>query len=166
MTKPLDQMARSANFSRCRRYRYALWRRWRDGDDYLLLVGLNPSTADHRKDDPTIRRCIGFARDWGYSGLCVANLFAYRATYPRDLFAADDPIGPRNDWWLRRLAADAALVVAGWGNHGTQGDRAARVRAWLPALHCLRLNGSGEPAHPLYLPKTLTPFPMPASEPA
>ena len=57
-------------------------------------------------------------------------------------------------------------MVAGWGNHGTQGDRAARVRAWLPALHCLRLNGSGEPAHPLYLPKTLTPFPMPASEPA
>ena len=79
----------------------------------------------------------------------------------RDLLAAEDPIGPRNDWWLRRLAADAALVVGGWGNHGTHGDRAARVRASLPALHCLRLNGSGEPAHPLYLPKTLTPFPMP-----
>lgn len=154
---------RSANFSRCRRYRYALWRRWAPGDDFVLLVGLNPSTADHRRDDPTIRRCIGFARDWGYSGLCVANLFAFRATYPRDLFAADDPVGPRNDAWLRRLGRDAALVVAGWGNHGRNGDRALRVRRQLPALHCLRLNGSGEPAHPLYLPKTLTPFPMPAS---
>ena len=99
MTTWKADMERSANFSRCRRYRYALWRRWAPGDDYGLLVGLNPSTADHRRDDPTIRRCIGFARDWGYSGLCVANLFAFRATYPRDLFAADDPVGPRNDAW-------------------------------------------------------------------
>lgn len=155
-------MQRSANFSRCRRYRYALWRRWAPGDDYVLLVGLNPSTADHRRDDPTIRRCIGFARDWGYSGLCVANLFALRATYPEDLLADPEPVGPRNDQWLRRLARDASLVVGGWGNHGRHQDRAARVRAWLPGLHCLRLNQSGEPAHPLYLPRELRPFPMPA----
>ena len=78
-------MERRANFSRCRQYRYALWRQWGASADFVLIVGLNPSTADHRRDDPTIRRCIGFARDWGYSGLCVANLFAYRATYPAQL---------------------------------------------------------------------------------
>lgn len=154
-------MHRSANFSRCRRYRYALWRRWAPGDGFVLLVGLNPSTADHLRDDPTIRRCIGFARDWGYSGLCVANLFALRATYPEDLLAAEDPVGPRNDQWLRRLARNAGLVVGGWGNHGRYRDRADQVLPWLPEPHCLRLNQSGEPAHPLYLPRHLTPFPMP-----
>ena len=107
MTTWKADMERSANFSRCRRYRYALWRRWAPGDDYVLLVGLNPSTADHRRDDPTIRRCIGFARDWGYSGLCVANLFAFRATYPRDLFAADDPVAPL------RTGRMAASVIPG-----------------------------------------------------
>ena len=160
-------MKRDARFSRCRQYRYALWRWW--GDDaaatppeasrYALIIGLNPSTADHLQDDPTIRRCIGFARDWGYDGLCVANLFAWRATYPEDLKAAADPVGPRNNYWLRRLAANAEVVVAGWGNHGLHLDRAARVRGMLPDCHILRLNTSGEPAHPLYLPKTLRPQP-------
>lgn len=159
---PITDLRRAANFSRCRQYRYALWRWWGEGDDYALIIGLNPSTADHRQDDPTIRRCIGFARDWGYSGLCVANLFAWRATYPEDLKAAADPIGPRNDQWLRRLAADAAVIVGGWGNHGHHLDRARQVRALLPPWHALRLNSSGEPAHPLYLPKHLTPFPVTA----
>ncbi len=95
MTKTTDTLQRRANFSRCRQYRYALWRQWGDGDDFMLLIGLNPSTGDHRQDNPTIRRCMGFAHDWGYSGLCVANLFAYRATYPKDLFAATDPVGPK-----------------------------------------------------------------------
>ena len=152
---------RSANFSRCRQYRYALWRWWGDGDDYALIVGLNPSTADHRQDDPTIRRCIGFARDWGYSGLCVANLFAYRATFPGDLMAAEDPIGPRNDYWLRQVSMKAAIVVCGWGNHGLWQGRADTVKRMLPGMHMLRMNGSGEPAHPLYLPKGLIPVAMP-----
>ena len=148
MTKTTPTLQRGANFSRCRQYRYALWRHWGPGDDFLLLIGLNPSTADHRQDDPTIRRCMGFARDWGYSGLCVAN--------PDDLFAAGDPVGPKNDLWLRKLAHQADLVVAAWGNHGRFMDRASAVSAQLPAMHCIRLNGSGEPAHPLYLPKHLT----------
>ncbi len=143
MTKTIDNLQRRANFSRCRQYRYALWRQWGEGDDFMLLIGLNPSTADHRQDAPTIRRCIGFARDWGYSGLCVANLFAYRATYPQDLFATADPVGPKNDQWLRRLARQADLVVAAWGNHGRFNDRALQVAPQLPAMHCIRLNGSG-----------------------
>lgn len=153
-------MQRSARFSRCRRYRYVLWRHWDDERPSVMFLALNPSTADHRRDDPTIRRCIGYARDWGYGSLCVANLFAWRATRPSDLMAADDPVGPRNDLWLRRLAGEVELVVAGWGNHGTFLDRAERVRTLFPELHYLRLNRSGEPAHPLYLPKSLKPLPF------
>ena len=153
---------KSAHFSRCGRYRYALWRRWGDGDDYALMVGLNPSTDDPDVDNPTVRRCIRFAHDWGYSGVCVVNLFAWRTVSPAALLAAEAPVGPRNDHWLRKTAADAAVVVAGWGNHGAHRARAAQVRQLLPHLQILRLNASGEPAHPLYLPARLTPRPWPS----
>lgn len=152
-------MQRSARFSRCRRYRYALWREWDDALPAVMFLALNPSTADHRRDDPTIRRCIGFARDWGFGRLCVANLFAFRATRPEDLKAAADPVGPRNDLWLHRLCGEVELVVAGWGNHGAFMDRATQVRTRMHGLHYLRLNRSGEPAHPLYLPRSLRPLP-------
>jgi hypothetical protein len=125
-----------------------------------MLVGLNPSTADAKRDDPTIRRCIGFARDWGFGGVWVLNLFAFRATEPADLKAADDPVGARNDQWLRRVARRCGRIVACWGNHGAFLGRSARVRAMLgDRLEVIRLNASGEPAHPLYLPKTLKPSP-------
>ena len=111
-------MKTDAKLSECRQYRYALWRTWDDSKPYAMFVGLNPSTADETDDDPTIRRCIVFAKDWGYGGLCMANLFAYRATDPSNMFSAQDPIGPQNDVWLERLAKDAGIVVAAWGNHG------------------------------------------------
>lgn len=124
-----------------------------------MIIGLNPSTADARQDDPTIRRCIGFARDWGYGGLVVTNLFAFRATYPADLKAAADPVGPRNDAWIRRMAGQVEIIVAAWGNDGLWLDRSERVQQMLAGrLHCLRLNAGGEPAHPLYLPAGLNPF--------
>ena len=153
---------KSAHFSRCGRYRYALWRRWGGGDDYALIIGLNPSTDDPDVDNPTVRRCIRFAHDWGYSGVCVANLFAWRTVSPTALLAAEAPVGPRNDYWLRKAAAGAAIVVGGWGNYGAHRARAAQVRRLLPQMQALRLNASGEPAHPLYLPARLTPCPWPA----
>ena len=152
-----SMMRRAANFSRCRQYRYALWRQWGDAPACALIIGLNPSTADHRQDDPTIRRCIGFARDWGYQRLCVANLFAFRATYPDDLKAAADPVGPANDRWLRKLMAEADCVVAAWGNDGAWLDRSAAVRRLCDHWQVLRINRSGQPAHPLYLPARLRP---------
>lgn len=88
-----EAVQRDAHLSPCRRYRYALWRRWGDGP-HAMFIGLNPSTADETADDPTIRRCIAFARAWGYGALCMANLFAYRATQPADMLAQDDPVGP------------------------------------------------------------------------
>lgn len=124
---------------------------------YALFIGLNPSTADETTDDPTIRRCMGFARAWGYQALCMANLFAYRATKPSDMMGADDPIGPENDHTLATLSKDAGVVIAAWGNHGSFLGRDQAVTRLISQFHCLRLTDSGNPAHPLYLPAGLSP---------
>lgn len=151
----------SALFSPCGRYRYELRRIWERNRPPAMFVGLNPSTADAERDDPTVRRCIQFARDWGWGGVVVVNLFAYRATFPADLFRAAAPIGPENDRCLAHRQGGAGVVVAAWGNHGIYRDRAAEVLSKLHRPHYLRLNGSGQPAHPLYLPSDLTPIPFP-----
>lgn len=153
-------MNRQTIFSTCRIYRYTLWREWVGGDGYAMFVGLNPSTADETQDDPTIRRCIAFAKAWGFAGLCMTNLFAFRATDPKDMKAAADPVGPENDAHLLDIAAEARVIVAAWGANGVHKARDIAVRARLPSLHCLRLTKDGHPGHPLYLPKTLVPVPM------
>jgi len=145
-------------------FRYALWRQWDIVKPQVLMIGLNPSTADATRNDPTIRRCIGFARDWGFGGVWVLNLFAYRATYPAELKIASDPVGPRNDEWLRRVARNTARAVAVWGNDGAFMDRSMQLRNMLgDRLEVIRLNAGGEPAHPLYLPKDLKPVQWPPS---
>ena len=123
-----------------------------------MFIGLNPSTADETNDDPTVRRCIGYARGWGYAGLCVTNLFAFRATSPHDMKAVDDPIGPQNDKSLIEMAECAGVIVAGWGVHGAYLGRGEDVRNMIPRLHYLKLTKNGFPAHPLYLPKRLKPI--------
>jgi len=151
---------RDTIFSPCRTYRYTLWREWIGGEGYAMFVGLNPSTADETQDDPTIRRCISFAKAWGYAGMCMTNLFAYRATDPEDMKAVDDPVGPENDANLMDVARGAGVIVAAWGVHGTHKGRNSAVLAILPALHCMALTKDGHPGHPLYLRKTLTPVPF------
>lgn len=143
-------------FSPCRTYRYSLWRHW-GGEGYAMFIGLNPSTADEIQDDPTVRRCIGFAKDWGFGGLCMTNLFAFRATDPQDMKKAIDPIGPENDRALLDLAEHAGVIVAAWGTHGTFRGRDRTVIKLIPRLSYLRLTKDQHPAHPLYLPKTLSP---------
>lgn len=150
-------MKTDAVLSECKTYRYALWRTWDESKPYALFIGLNPSTADETEDDPTIRRCVGFAKAWGFGGLCVVNLFAYRATEPKDMMKAEDPIGPENDRWIKRLSADAGVIVAAWGNSGSFLGRSWTVTRMIPNLTCLKLNKSGEPVHPLYQPATATP---------
>lgn len=140
-------------------YRYALWRRWGKGKGYAMFIGLNPSTADDKVDDPTIRRCMSFAESWGYDGLCMANLFAYRTKSPSEMKQADDPVGPETDKWLKKLAKKAGVVVAAWGVHGQFLQRDQEVQAMIQPLHYLRLTKRGYPGHPLYLPKTLVPQP-------
>ncbi|UZD60677.1 DUF1643 domain-containing protein [Shewanella algae] len=153
--KPSD-----AVISPCQLYRYALTRVWDPEKPYVTFIGLNPSTADATINDPTIRRCIGFAERWGYGGLVMVNLFAYRATDPSVMMAATDPVGVNNDEWLKSLADAAGTVVAAWGNHGAFMQRSSKVRELIPNLHYLKLNSSGEPAHPLYLKATLEPEPL------
>ena len=147
-----------AVFSPDRTYRYGLWRRWSDAPQ-LLWILLNPSTADEHKLDPTLTRCLNFSRAWGYGGFAVGNLFAWRATQPAALYQVPDPVSPANDTALIDAVNDAALVVLGWGNHGHYRHRAAQVLALLvnrnTPLYCLRLTAQGQPAHPLYLKRSL-----------
>ena len=153
-------MKTAAEFSKCRKYRFALWRTWDEKKPYALIIGLNPSTADEIKNDPTITRCINFAKSWGYGGVCVANLFAYRATIPKDMMRVKKPIGTENDAWLSQLEKNAGIVVAAWGNDGSHLGRAEEIKKMFPNLHCIKMNKSGEPAHPLYLKADLKPVLM------
>jgi len=118
---------------------------------------LNPSTADDLTDDPTIRRCIGFARSWGFGALAVGNLFAYRTTSTGELCASPDPVGCENDCWLTRLHEKSSLTIAAWGNHGRLLGRSSAVTSILTGLHILGLTVLGEPRHPLYVRSVVLP---------
>ncbi len=158
-------MRRQTILSQCRTYRYALWRDWEmTNPTYVLFVGLNPSTADEVEDDPTIRRCVDYAKRWGYGALCMANLFAYRATKPEVMKAHAQPIGADNDRWLLELAKDAGVVVAAWGVDGAHLARDRDVERLLgEKLSCLKLTKHGYPGHPLYLKKLSKPFSLKAA---
>ena len=156
--QPLPPMRTDACFSRCGTYRYALWRRWAAGPQ-VLFVMLNPSTADKQRDDPTIRRCIGFAARWGYGAVAVGNLFAFRTPSPDVLRQAAHPVGRANDRWLERLAAESSRLIAAWGNDGALLGRDAQVRELLGPLYALALTRRGQPRHPLYLPGRAEPVP-------
>ncbi len=142
-----------AIFSNCRMYRYVLWRWWNRRKAYVMFIGLNPSTADETNDDPTVRRCMNFASDWGYGGLCMTNLFAFRATEPRNMLEHPEPVGDKNDAWLLRLSREAGIIIAAWGTKGAHRHRDEAVCAMLENLNCLGLTKAGYPRHPLYLSK-------------
>lgn len=161
-------------FSHCRRYRYALWREFysvraieppllpvegNEAHNYLMVIGLNPSTADETQDDPTIRRCIGFAKRWGFGALCMTNLFALRATDPEIMKADPDPTGDTNDDHLWTLAKGAGMILAAWGKNGNHRDRAEAVLMMLEsfAIHALAINKDGTPKHPLYVAAATVP---------
>ena len=144
-------MLRSAAFSPCRRFRYSLSRVWNPKLPIITFVGLNPSTADEQKDDPTVRRCIGFARRWNFGGLILVNLFAYRSTKPSGLLEAPDPVGPANDKHILVSAGAARLLVLAWGTRGGFLDRDQHVLSFLRDAHCLGTTKDGHPRHPLYL---------------
>ena len=153
-----------ATFSDCRRWRYLLWRRWDASKPVANFLMLNPSTADEVKLDPTCSRARDYAERWGFGGIYITNIFAWRATDPEAMKAAADPVGRGNDAAIVRAARQSALVVCAWGNHGAFLERSSRVRALLKKqkiqLHALRLNAGGEPAHPLYLPSRLRAVPL------
>lgn len=128
-------------------YHYRLTRVWDAELPALTFVLLNPSTADALQLDPTMRGCVSFAKRDGFGGIAIANLYAFRATRPRDMLAAADPVGPANDAVLAGLSGK---VVAGWGNHARP-SRVAAALELLPPLHALGVNKGGQPRHPLYI---------------
>ncbi len=158
-------LERSAVFDPTGRYRYCLGRRWHHKGPTLTFVMLNPSRADHRQEDPTLRRCIGLAQGWGYGALTVVNLFGYCSRQPRDLQRVSDPIGPENDRYLLAACTDVPTIVLAWGNSGSlQGrDRAALalLATHRDRCHCLGRNQTGQPRHPLYVRRgaRLSPYP-------
>lgn len=145
-----------ADYSDCEKYRYSLGRIWDTKGCQVLFVMLNPSTATEVQNDPTVERCERRARTLGYGGFCVTNIFAWRATDPRDMRAAIDPVGPENDAVLTDRANQADHIIAAWGTHGAHKGRGATVVEMLsdlgkPLFH-LGLSKAGHPKHPLYLP--------------
>ena len=144
-------MLRSAGISRCKAYRYWLRRRWGEGPE-VIFIGLNPSTADSKSDDPTLRRIMGFSHKWGFSGVTVINLFAWRSQDPRELRKVEDPVGPRNNYWLKKFSKGTEPVVAAWGNGGGFRARNQFVLATVAELYCLGQTQRGHPRHPLYAP--------------
>lgn len=153
------ELTSGAEFSPCRQWRYTLWRFWEPEPARLMaFVGLNPSTADETANDPTVTRCIGYARRWGFDGMFMLNAFAFRATQPRDMKAAADPNGPGNDEALQRISDQCELIVAAWGTHGAYLNRGQQVcRLLNRPLHCLKQTKDGFPGHPLYLRRDAEP---------
>lgn len=170
-------MKRETTFSPCRKYRYTLWREWgidlltdctgdaKGTNSYVMFIGLNPSTADETNDDPTIRKCVGYAQRWGYGALCMTNLFALRATDPRVMKMAHEPIGEDNPLTILRVALNADMIICAWGRDGAYLNRGDRVITNLrdngiKKMHHLGLNSDGTPKHPLYLKSRLEPIPL------
>ncbi|AFO71682.1 hypothetical protein phiCbK_167 [Caulobacter phage phiCbK] len=154
-----DGVIKAALLSRCETFRYLLMRVWDPGKPLLIFLMLNPSTATARLDDPTIRRCMGFARRDDYGGIIVANLFAFRSPSPAAMKAAEDPIGPMNARVLQHVFEYAmtagADVIAAWGVHGEFKDQdyGAVQQAEITGVEvkCLGKSKDGHPRHPLYL---------------
>lgn len=168
---PGVEVRRSARISEGGRYRYTLVRRWDFGAvsrPPAQFIMLNPSTADAELDDPTIRRCVGFARALDAGGIVVVNLYAYRATKPADLWRADDPVGPDADLYLalvaRRAVLEDAPLIAAWGANAKP-DRVAEALRVIERsgatdrLTALGVTAAGAPRHPLYMPATARPVP-------
>lgn len=192
-----NYISKGAEISACGKYRYRLWREWRgthdpnnwrwlrdakggiakDGNNLDLgepkacvFVMLNPSTADGSTDDPTIRRCVGFAKRWNFERLEVVNLFAFRATDPQTVLRmshgpkSDDPVGVENSEHFERVMPRAGVVVCAWGNHGRHLDQDETALGWMlgyrAPIVALKISKDGNPCHPLYLPSNSARLPF------
>lgn len=158
----------TASFDSTEVYRYRLVRAWDSSLPRLAFCMLNPSTADERILDPTVRRCWGYAKSWGAGSLEVVNAYALRSTDPRALKATADPVGrPGNDEAILSAAKAADLMIVAWGAHATHLGREAEVLALLRGegipVACLRMTKAGHPGHPLYMPADLQPQWLPSA---
>jgi hypothetical protein len=150
-------MKKGAIISEDGQYRYALWRIWDKSLPLMLIIGVNPSTADAARDDPTIRKCIEMCRGWGYGGFLMGNLYAYRSPKPHVLARVTDPVGRDNDLYLMRMAKRAETILLAWGNNAALvKDRRADIVlerlavAYREKLRMIATTGAGHPTHPLW----------------
>ena len=151
-------------------YRYLLWRTWDVSRPRALWILLNPSMADGRIDDRTLRRCKAFTASWRFGGLEIVNLFALRTPYPRDLYQAANPVGEENDQYIIAAVRRATSIILAWGAHGSYRERDRAVLALIKthtalAPCCLGVTRSGSPRHPLYIARNKQPFPFVSSAP-
>jgi len=146
-----------ADFSEDRKCRFKLWRIWDDALPKVMFIGLNPSTANETESDPTITRCINFAKSWGYGGMYMTNLFAYVSTDPKQLVTSGEDLH-NNNHALIEVAIDCDLIIFCWGCFKQAKQRAKDIIDLFPRGHCIRITKSGNPEHPLYLPGNLKPI--------
>jgi len=155
------RMQKSAILDATKKYRYVLGRQWgEDPKNMVNFVLLNPSIADDKVDDPTVKACVEFARRWGFDALVMTNLFAYRATDPRDMRSCEVPQGPNNDAYIEHVAKSAKRVIAAWGTHGTHCGRdqeVLKILRGVSKVYCLDVTKSGQPKHPLYIKRSTEP---------
>jgi hypothetical protein len=152
-------MKKDAIIDKSGKYRYMLTRQWGAGNNFINFILLNPSTADHQIDDPTVKSCIALTVNNGFDGFYITNLFAFRATQPSDLKKASDPFGPENEKYLKRYNKLCSITIVAWGNHGSflgGSERVLDIFKRKP-LHCLAKNKSGAPKHPLYVRRDTKP---------
>ena len=153
-------MNKGAVFSKDRQYRYALWRIWDETLPKVMFIGLNPSTADEYKNDPTTVRCINYAQDWGYGSIFLNNLFGVISSQPAYIMRSKNPVGPENDFWIDKFAEISNLMIACWGNSGTYLQRSkAIIKRYPGIIFCLGTTISGQPKHPLYLKREVVTIP-------
>ena len=154
-------MKNEAIFDKQKRYRYLLTRNFETGSKTVTFVMLNPSVADETIDDPTIRRCIGFAKKLDANKMQVVNMFAYRTPNVSELKKAKEPIGCDNDLYIENAAKESDIIILAWGNHGVYMSRAEQIKKLLEPfkdkVYALKILKNGEPSHPLYLKKDLFP---------
>ena len=161
-------MVKGALFSPCMCYRYRLWRIWNRALPLLAVCMLNPSTADHNILDPTILRVMTRAIAMGYGGIIIMNAYAFRSTYPEDLYPLNDPVGPHNNIIIKQVAAlpTVGMFLVGWGTHCDKvrkfrsQDILDTIRSAGKVPHALQINANGSPKHPLYVDYAIQPTPM------
>lgn len=155
-----------AVYSDCERYRYSLTRIWDASAPRVLFMMLNPSTATEFQNDPTVERCERRARALGFGSFTVVNIFAFRATDPREMRAMKDPTGPHNDAAIMEAVSEADQVICAWGAHGQHLNRAKHIEHLLRShnipLFVLDVTANGQPKHPLYISYTCKPRPWPS----
>jgi hypothetical protein len=154
-----------ALFSDDEKYRYILERIWDSTGKRILFIMLNPSTADAKKNDPTVKRCCDYAKKWGYGSIVVCNLFAYRSTYPEALVTVENPVGEHNMEYIGKAMGVADKIVAAWGNNvlpnfhmHTVYSVVEKAREMGKDIYCLGTNDNGQPVHPLYQKGDITPI--------